>query len=147
MIQSGKGSNACFEKCVYELVVEIQTFLICWPPARRLNAWPGDREAVAFDSHLAHEFDVFCIAVVMINGHIPIVSILDFSRSVRETVPNGFAASVLLDCSLNLIRRRSYSPNEVLRECHRSRRERKGTRFPNHIGRASEQANKMPNHS
>src|SRR4029077_20878497 len=133
VIEGGEWPNLRFQETIDETAVKIKSLRIRSPRSCSLNPRPRDREAIALHAQAAHDIQVFAIAKVVIAGDIPIVAVLDFMRSVREPIPNGFALAVFIPCALDLIRGRRSSPPEVLREgdgpsCCRFRGLRKGKR-------------------
>lgn len=72
-----------------------------------------------FDTTSLHELDVSCILVVEISCNIACVVISDFSRCVRESVPDAWPASTFGGCPLILRTQKSASvKRETARALH-----------------------------
>src|SRR3990172_2051252 len=104
------------KQTIDQTAVKIQTLLIHFSASGWQNAWPGDRESIGLQSELLHQRDILFPETVMNVGHVTVVIVLDLSGRVCEAVPGGFTLAVLVPCTLDLIRGRSRTPDEVFRK-------------------------------
>ena len=102
MVDRAERPDARLEQRIDQAGVVIQALLICWAGAARLNARPGDGEAIALQVELLHNGDVFSIAVVVVAGNIGRGRTTDLAGCVHETVPNGLSLPVFIPSPLDL---------------------------------------------
>ncbi len=110
------GLNAGFEELVDEAVVEVDAFGVGSAGSGGEDARPGYGESVGLKAEVFHEGDVFFVAVVVIVGYVPGVSVVGFAGSVREGVPDGGSTAVFVDCAFNLVRSGGGAPEESFGE-------------------------------
>ena len=79
------------EERVDEPAVVVDALLVRAPAADRLDARPGDREAVALEAEVAQDRDVLVVAVVGVAGEVAGVAVLHAARRVGEAVPDALA--------------------------------------------------------
>ena len=104
------------EHRVDQTVVEVEPLLVERAVTRRKDPRPRHREAVVAHPQLAHEPEVFLVAVVVIAGHIRSVAAQHPAGLARETVPDRLALAVLEGRALDLRGGGRHAPDEVLRE-------------------------------
>src|SRR5207302_4535960 len=119
MIKRGKRADAGGEQSVYQAFVVIQAFLVRLARAGRLDARPGNGEAIALEIHGAQQRNVFRIAMIGIASDVAGVSAFYFADGVREAVPDGFALAVNVPCSLDLIGGSGRTPEKIFWELER----------------------------
>ena len=105
--------NTRLQQRIDQTVVPIQAGPIHRSDAERQDARPGDREAIRIEPQPAHELDILAPAVVVIAGHVSGFVVVDLAGCVAEVVPDGGTAPVLVNATLDLIRRRRRSPGKV----------------------------------
>ncbi len=96
--------NTPLQQAVDQPPVEIEPALIDCARAAWENARPGDREAIALDTERLHEIQVLLVAVVMIACDVAGVAMLHPAGCMAKAIPNRLAATIGLDCALDLIR-------------------------------------------
>ncbi len=116
MIEREHRPNAGSEQLVHQPAVKIQPLGIRLARAFRLDACRRHGKPVAVEVQRAHQRNIFAIAMIVIAGDVTVRAVLDLARSVRETVPNGFALAVLVPCALDLKRGRGGAPIEIFGE-------------------------------
>jgi hypothetical protein len=82
----------------------------------RLDARPGDREALALLIEAPGERDVLRVEVVLVAGDVAGDAAADLAGGVGEAVPDGFALAVLVPCALVLVGGCGGAPEEAFRE-------------------------------
>src|SRR5579863_7681072 len=80
VIKRWERTDLRFEQFIDETLVEVEAFVVGFARAGWLDARPCDREAAALDVELAHDRDVFLVAVIVIVGHISGITVLGLSR-------------------------------------------------------------------
>ena len=110
------------QQSVDQPIIISQAFGIGLSPAIRKDAGPGDREAIGLDAQRLQKGDILLIAMIAVAGDITRVAIGDLSRRVRENVPVGQPATILLGRALDLIGGRCRAPQEAVREMQRVHR-------------------------
>src|SRR5690606_4835567 len=116
VVERREGADAGLEQGVGEPAVVVEPLRIRGAAPGRLDARPGDREAVAGESHLLLERDVLGPAVIGVAGAIAGVAVLDPAGRVREAVPDRLALAVGLPRALDLVGRGRGAPAEAVRE-------------------------------
>ena len=110
------GLNVVGEQFVDEAVVEVEALGVGCAGALRIDARPGDGEAVGLEAEGLHESDVFFVAMVVIVGDVAGVSVVGLAGGVGEGVPDGGAATVFVDCAFDLIGGGGGAPEEAFRK-------------------------------
>ena len=116
VIERDQRTDFRFQKCIDDAAVIIGALGIYRSRSRRLNARPGNREAITVQIHGLHQCDVFGPAVVGIASYVSRIAILDFARRVRKAIPDRFALAVFLPRALNLISGSCGAPEKILRK-------------------------------
>src|SRR5262249_13153184 len=116
MVERGEGPDARLEQPVDQAAVVVEPGPVRRAASVRLDARPGDREAVAVQVHRALQRDVVAPAVVRVAGDVAVLIVLDLARRVAEAVPDRLALAVLARGPLDLVRGRRGAPAEALRE-------------------------------
>ena len=119
VVQGGKRLDAVREQLVDQAVVEVEPLRVRGAVALREHPRPRDREAVGLHAQRLHQLHVFLVAVIVVVGDIAGGVVHDLAGRVRERVPDRRSSAVLLDRSLDLIRRRGCSPEKAAGECTR----------------------------
>src|SRR5262249_5026455 len=101
---------------VDEAPVEVEALLIRLAGSLREDPRPRDREPVGVRADLAHQRDVFLVAVVVVVGDVAVLVVVDVSRRVGERVPDRRALAVLVPGAFDLVRRRGDAPVEPVRK-------------------------------
>ena len=89
VVQRRQGLDAALEHSLDERTVEVEAALVGRPAARRLDPWPGDREAVALEPERAHQVEVVPPPVVVLAGRIARVAVGDVALDRRRTGPRS----------------------------------------------------------
>src|SRR4029078_4114286 len=100
--EGGQRADVTVEHALEERAVEVEAALVGRPAAARLDAWPGDREAVALEPERSHQVEIFLREVVMLASGSPGVAVGDVALDRCEPVPDRLAASVGRRCALDL---------------------------------------------
>ena len=110
------GLNVVCEEFVDEAVVEVEALGVGCAGALRIDARPGDGEAVGLEAEGLHELHVFFVAVVVIVGDVAGVSVVGLAGDVGEGVPDGGAAAIFVDGAFDLIGGGGGAPEKSLRK-------------------------------
>ena len=116
VVERRERADPRLEQAVDEAPVVVEPLRVRAAGAFRLDARPGDREAVAREIHRAQERDVLAEAVIGIARDVARVAVTDHARRVREAIPDRLALAVLLPGALDLIRRGGGAPVEAVRK-------------------------------
>src|ERR1700676_4874561 len=114
MKQGSEWSNACGQQGIHQTIVKIEAQGVFLSLPLRKQPGPGNGKAVSLDAELAHQLDVFGIAMVMVTGNIAVLRALDLVRRVSKGVPDRGCASVLGNSTFDLIAGSRRSPQERL---------------------------------
>ncbi|MNC62770.1 hypothetical protein D3C75_1128270 [compost metagenome] len=87
VIERAEGLNAAIEQRCDEFFVILYPFRIHFTAASRINARPGDGEAVGFDAQLLHQPDILLIALIAVAGHTGIIAVINTAGNGGELVP------------------------------------------------------------
>ena len=104
MIQAEPWLDPCREQGIDQPIIEGKAGFIGGALSARQNAWPCYREAVRLDPQIAHEGDVFKIAVVVVTGDIAAVLVGDAPPG-GIGVPDARPAPLVTARALDLIAR------------------------------------------
>ena len=104
--------DACGEQRVDQPVVEVEPRFVDRARAVRLYARPGDREPVAVDAELAHQRNVFAVAMVVVAGDVAGVAVVRSAGRMAEGVPDRGAAAVFGYRTFDLVRRGGHAELE-----------------------------------
>src|SRR6266568_412756 len=122
MVDRAEGANPGFEECIRQPAIVVDTFLIHRAGARGLDTRPGSREPVALLVQSLQDGDVFLIAVVLVAGDVSSGGAFDSPHSMREAIPVGFAFSVGVPRTLDLICGGGHAPKKAIgKMCHAAR--------------------------
>ncbi len=116
VVERGEGLDAVGEQLVDEPVVEVEPLRVRLTVAVGEDARPRDGEAVRLDAERLHQLHVAFVEVIVVIGHVAVGVAHDLAGRMREGVPDGRPAPVLLDRALDLIRRGRRAPQEAGRE-------------------------------
>ena len=116
MEERGIRFDAGGQQGVHQAIIVGDALFVGLAGAVREDARPGDRETVSLHAHRFHELHVLRVAMVLIRRDIAGLPHGDVSGLVREGVPNGGLASVLLDGAFHLVGGGGASPEEGVRE-------------------------------
>ena len=116
VVQRRHGTDSALEQTVDEPGVEVDARLIRRTRAGRLDARPGDREAVRTEPEILHEIEVALPAVIVIARDVAGVAVPDVSGRLAEGVPDRGPSTALVEAALHLVRRRGRTEDEAFRE-------------------------------
>src|SRR5829696_8629660 len=119
VIQRRKRRDAVRQQLVDKAVVEIEAFWVRRAGPLREDARPGNRESIGLCAQRLHQLDVFLEQAIMVGRGIPVAAIGYGPGRVRETVPDRWAAAILVYGSLDLIGRGRCAPQETVRKSGR----------------------------
>src|SRR5690606_29054307 len=88
--------------------------------AVRKDARPGNGEAIGLRADVLQQRDIFLVTVIVVDGDIAGVAVSDLSGRVGVSVPDGLTLAVLVPRPLNLVSRRSDTPEKSFRKCART---------------------------
>jgi hypothetical protein len=93
-------------------VIEVQAGLVQLAVTVRVDARPGDRQAIGLDAQRGHQREVLVEAVVVVAGDVERVAAGDLAGDSREAIPDGFALAVLEGGAFDLGRGRGHAEDE-----------------------------------
>ena len=124
--QRGHRLHPGGEQLVDEPVVERQPLGVRPAAALGLDPRPGDGEPVAADAEVPHQRDVLAVAVVVVAGLLAAAAVGDAAGLRAEGVPHAGAAAILVDGTLDLVRRGAGAEAEAVGESGQVARGRLG---------------------
>ena len=108
VIERYKWFDSGFFEHVQKLVIVLDSasFLVIsiFALARGTKARPGKREAIIFNSKLFHVRNIALHVFIRFAGIISCVTIFNFSRRLREHVPDIFPFSIYIPSTFDLVR-------------------------------------------
>ena len=102
------------QQAVDHPLVVVEALRVARPAAARLDARPGDREAIRFHAQLLQQRHVVAPAMIVVAGDIAVAAVGDLAGRVRKAIPDRLAAAILIPGALDLVRRCSSAPHKVL---------------------------------
>src|ERR1700722_7277097 len=129
VVDGAEWTYSSSKQGVDQPAVMIQTFAVWRTGAGRLNARPGDGEAVALLIQLACQHDVLRIQMVLIAGDVSGRASLYLADGMGESIPDRLAFAILIPRAFNLVCGCRRAPQKTIRKARLSdRRRRDGAR-------------------
>ncbi len=116
MVEGDDRRDLVREQLVHEPVVEVEAGLVHLPAPLGQDPRPRDGEAEGAGAELAQEGDVLWVAMVEVARNFAGLAVADVALDRAEAVPDARAPSVLVDCTLDLVRGCRHAPTEGTRE-------------------------------
>ena len=120
MIERHRGDDAARAQAVHQASIEVEAWLVQRPAAVRLDARPGDGEAIAAQLEARHKLQVLFVAVIVIVGDVTGLAVEGVAGSVTECVPDGGTTSILGYGTFDLVGRGCRAPEKSFRKSHGS---------------------------
>ena len=112
MIKTEPRLDARREQCIDQAVIECEAFFVRRTLAERQHPRPRHRKAISADTEIAHQRDVFRIAVIVVAGDVAGLAVVDMAGA-RKRIPDAGAAAVLVRRAFDLIGRGRNTPDET----------------------------------
>ena len=118
VIQGHQGLDPCLDQRVAELHIEAEARLVHLSGALRQDPGPAHGEAVALEPQLLHDGHVLPPAVVVITGHVAVLSVGHVAALMDQGVPDALAPAVLVPGSFHLGGGAGRAPEKILCKSH-----------------------------
>ena len=114
VVERDHRRDAVLQAFIDDVIVKLDAFFIRLAAALGQHARPRDGKAVRLQPHLAHERDVFLVAVVVVDGDVAVRPLERLAGDPDEFVPDAPALAVLVVGALDLVRSRRRAPEETV---------------------------------
>jgi hypothetical protein len=116
VVERDVGCDPPRAQLVHEAVVEVEPRRVHGARAVGDDARPGHGEPVGVEAELRHQGDVLAVPVVVVAGHVAVVTPRHPAGRMGEPIPDALAAPVLGDGALDLVGGGGGAPQEPRRE-------------------------------
>ncbi len=103
MIQGHIRLDTCLKEPIYQLTVEIQSFLVNTAGTIWQNSRPGDREAVCLQADFLHQLKIVLPELIMVGADITHITIIDLTGCMTKSIPDRFTFAVYIPTPFDLI--------------------------------------------